>query len=124
MEALRAEALALFRAPNVSLHQKLDALAELAVPAPTVQGSLAVLIGSGLIVTQPSGWVLIMALLLLGPSRIGVLAALAIVRRKQVTQDLLAFGSLPFYSAWRMVVAMKSILPRSSKRSWIRTERN
>ena len=113
-------ALALVHSRRVSLHQKLDAVAELSAPGPVVHLGVATL-GAGLAFLLGSTW--IAALLLATLLRPFAYTMLALRVQADPVKALAAFAFLPIYALWRVGAAVGA-LRMLGDQPWVRTERH
>lgn len=108
---------------KISLHQKLDAMAELTAVGPAVHfGFVLVLAAITYFVGLPGrGW--LVAVLLLSVVRLIVYAMLAVRIDPEPVRALLAFGYLPFYTVWRLGLQVAAFGMLGDSR-WVRTRRH
>jgi 1,2-diacylglycerol 3-beta-glucosyltransferase len=125
MRVLREWGGRILRSSRVSLLQKLDTLTELAGLSPVLHltAALFVIAAAALVPgssTMASVVITLAAISLAAP----VLTTLAvIVRHPQPWSTMAAFARLPFYAAWRIVVAARTLLlPRDLE--WRKTDRH
>ena len=113
----------LIRSGAITLHQKLDTIAELSAPGPVVHLGLALLL-AGLAVAlhlPASDWVV--ALLFAGVARHVLYTLAAMTRQPRPIRSALAFTVLPLYGLWRLGVEVGA-LGMLGDRPWVRTERH
>ena len=113
----------LLRSKHLSIHQKLDALAELAAPGPALHLGLVLLLGfAGVALHPPVGGVLVAALgaSLVRPA-VYTLAALAV--DPEPGRAVRAFAFLPIYALWRIGTAARA-LRAVGDAPWVRTQRH
>jgi hypothetical protein len=118
------EAGAILRSRKASVHQKLDAMAELTALGPAVHAGVVLLLLS--VVYLWPGFEarpFVAALLLAGVARIGMYTALAIHTDPSPWRQLRSFLHLPIYTAWRLVVQLKALNMVGDK-PWVRTDRH
>lgn len=111
-------------ASNLRWHQRLDAIAELADPGPALHASVALLlvVGSCSILPSHFAWYLVLiAAFSLSHYALGL--ALVLQDHPRPLGSLAALGMLPFYMAWRLVVAIWTLLTASDA-TWRKTERH
>lgn len=112
------------RSSSISLHQKLDSIAELTVPPPALHFFIAMVVGMTAIILLPFPF---------GPA-IGVLViaslaslvtqtAVVIMRHPNPGATLMAFALFPLYIAWRLVTALRTMLTLGDQ-TWRKTNRN
>jgi cellulose synthase/poly-beta-1,6-N-acetylglucosamine synthase-like glycosyltransferase len=122
--ALRRYTPLLLRSDRIGWLQKLDAIFELGLPGPVVTASLAVVLaGLGLLLL--GGWMgWLIAAIALGSQLPLVSATVAVtLRHPHPGRVLSALARLPVYAAWRIGVAVGTLLGVANKR-WTRTQRN
>lgn len=113
----------LFRSPNIGWRQKLDALVEIALPAPVLHLVVATAVIAAALVGvrgRLGWWIALLALASL--SAIFVNTVTAICRHPQPWRTLSAFAMLPLYVAWRVVVISRTLATVRDK-TWQRTSR-
>lgn len=123
LHVLRESFLPLVNSSGIGVLQKLDALLELALPSPVLRLAIAAVAGlTGLVLGGPAGMILLAgAVLFVLPDVVAITSAL--VRHPQPMKTLGAMVMLPAYAAWRIGVALTSmVMPRDS--TWRKTERN
>jgi 1,2-diacylglycerol 3-beta-glucosyltransferase len=113
----------ILRSDAIGGRQKLDALAELAVPGPILHATLAggaalLLLGAPGTLTTIVGTLFALSLL---PLFVRTLIAWA--RHPQPWGIAVAFAGLPVYAVWRLVIAVLSIAT-GRKRVWLRSPRH
>jgi len=114
----------LLRSNKISLHQKLDAIAELSNPGPVLYGLLAAgtAVASLLLVNGTVGFAMAgAALVALGP--LTWMTALSIQRQEDPRAALFALIRLPVYGGWRLLTAITTVETWRSGR-WEKTTRN
>lgn len=114
----------LLRSPNIGWHQKIDALAEVALPAPVLHllaaGASAVV--AVVVVRGELGrWIAITAVASLSAIAITTMAAIA--RHPQPWRTILSFFMLPLYTVWRLRVILATFGSLGDT-SWRRTARS
>ena len=114
----------ILRSPHIGLRQKLDALVELALPAPVLHivAVAAVAAAAVVVVGGASGW-LIAALALASLAGIVLTTITAIVKHPQPWRTASSFLMLPVYAAWRLVVLLATVSTLRDRR-WRRTARD
>lgn len=107
---------------QASVHQKLDALAELMSPGPALHLGLVVAVWAvaWLIGALGGPWVLALTASLLRPA---VYAGIGIARDSHPLRAIRAFAFLPLYAGWRLISAVGALVTASSL-EWERTERH
>jgi hypothetical protein len=108
---------------QITLRQKLDAVAELAAPGPALHLGLVLLLSSLAIVLRlPAAPALA---LMLGASlfRHAAYAAVALARQSDPYRAIRAFAFLPAYTLWRIGAAVQALRMVGDK-PWVRTERH
>ena len=107
---------------HASLHQKLDALAELISPGPALHLGLVVAVWAVAWLTGALGgpWVLVLTASLVRPA---VYAGIGIVRDAHPLRAIRAFAFLPLYAGWRLISAFGALVTASGL-EWERTERH
>jgi hypothetical protein len=112
----------LFRSRVIGWHQKLDVIAELAVPGPAIQAGVCVALGAALLATQaPLAGALAAALgvTLLRPASYAVIG---LCLDPEPVRAAAAFAFLPVYAVWRCAMVVRSLaLLRGGP--WVRTAR-
>lgn len=114
---------AILRNPGISLHQRLDALAEMTALGPAAQLALTVLLaGLALLLPRPVGpW---LALFVLGAlARTALYTVIAVVRGPDRVRTVMAFLYLPIYAVWRAGIQLTS-LTKLGGSPWLRTARH
>jgi cellulose synthase/poly-beta-1,6-N-acetylglucosamine synthase-like glycosyltransferase len=113
----------LLSSPRLSLHQRLDALAELSAPGPAVQLGMAfTLIALASLLKLPgAAW--LTAVLLIPIVRIGSYTIAAILMDGEPLRAALSFVYLPVYTIWRMAIQIRSLMITGDS-AWVRTERH
>jgi 1,2-diacylglycerol 3-beta-glucosyltransferase len=114
---------AILRSPNLSLPQKLDAVAELTFPGPAVHLGIAGLLAAIAWLAGPPLGALAAAVVLASLIRPVLYTALAIAKDESPARAIAAFAYLPVYTAWRIGPALRSIVASRLTR-WVRTERH
>ncbi len=111
------------RSRAIGLHQKLDALAELAAPGPAVHLGLVMLLGGlALAAPLPAGAILAGGLVT-SLARPVTYALVGLATDPEPLRALAAFAFLPIYTIWRMRAAAGALWMLGD-RPWIRTERH
>ena len=112
---------AIVSSPYIGVRQKLDAVAELTSLGPVVHTALVVLL---LAVTPflPFG-VWLAGALGFGAVRNLLYAALGVTVDPEPKRAAVAFGFLPVYALWRLVIQVKTLANLGDK-PWIRTARH
>lgn len=120
---LREWAPRLLRSPDIGWRQKLDALVELALPAPVLHllAALAVVVAALASVRGTLGW-WIAALAIASLSAIVVNTFIAIGRHPQPWRTAASFIMLPVYAGWRLVVMLGTLVTVRDT-TWRRTSR-
>jgi len=113
----------LLRSGDVTLRQKLDAVAELSTPGPALHLGIALLLTalavSGGVPGAPIlAWVLCASLI-----RPIVYTIAALVVQPDPWRTITAFAFLPVYTAWRLGAAVRALRMVGDK-PWIRTQRH
>jgi len=103
--------------------QKLDALAELSGVGPVVHLGVTLVAVSVTAVVQPPGAAWIALALAASLIRPGVHTVLAVATDPRPLRALLAFGYLPFYTIWRLGVAVAA-LGMVGDKPWVKTGRH
>jgi 1,2-diacylglycerol 3-beta-glucosyltransferase len=124
LDALRRVGPALIASRKISWHQKLDTLAELAVPGPAVHLGVAAMSALLLFLTAAPASAVLVTLLAVSLARPFLYAVVGIAVLPDRARTLASFTYLPVYTCWRLVVAAGSVWPvRSRERPWVRTAR-
>lgn len=120
---LLTRAPAMVRSRTIGLLQKLDGVAELLAPGPTVALVVAVAVAAGALASSvpAAGW--IAALAALSVARMGVYTLLGLSRVDEPGKAAAAFLILPFYAVWRLGVQF-SALVTMVRGTWVRTARH
>jgi 1,2-diacylglycerol 3-beta-glucosyltransferase len=114
---------ALIASRRIGLHQKLDAIGELCSPGPAVHLAAATLFAALLWLTHAPGSALICATLALSLVRPVAYAVIGVWIDPEPLRAIRSLASLPFYAAWRIVVALGGLrLLRDGP--WVRTARS
>jgi cellulose synthase/poly-beta-1,6-N-acetylglucosamine synthase-like glycosyltransferase len=113
----------LLRSKKISLHQKLDVIAELSAIGPAVHlAVVTTLVIALLLLPIPgAGWIALG--LLVSLTRLVVYTTAAIWIDPKPAQALRAFAFLPFYAGWRLWLQF-SALRMLGNQPWVRTERH
>jgi 1,2-diacylglycerol 3-beta-glucosyltransferase len=121
---LMREAGAILRSRKASVHQKVDAMAELTALGPAVHAGVVVLL-LAFIYLWPGfeARPLVAAVLLAGVARIGIYTVLAIRSDPSPWRQLRSFLHLPIYTGWRLVVQLRA-LNMVGEKPWVRTDRH
>lgn len=110
---------------RVSMLQKLDTLTELAGLSPVLHLAVAIMV-IAMAVLVPGDSMLARVVIGLAAASLAapvVTTVAVIVRHPQPWKTLAAFGRLPLYAAWRIVVALRTLLlPRDLE--WRKTDRH
>ncbi|HEX7939335.1 MAG TPA: glycosyltransferase family 2 protein [Gemmatimonadaceae bacterium] len=122
LDALRRVGPELIRSNRIGWLQKLDTLAELAVPGPAVHLGVAVVLGAVVAGSAAPGAAAIIAALVLSLTRPAVYAVIGVVCVPDRLRSIASFTYLPIYAGWRLVIAATSVLPLRP-RLWVRTAR-
>lgn len=120
--ALRELGPAVLRSSRIGWHQKLDAIAELVALGPAVQFALCVGIAGVVSISGAPGARLCSVALALSLVRPGAYAVVGLWHDRAPLRAAGAFAYLPVYAAWRLIIAMRSMIPFQN-REWVRTER-
>jgi len=112
----------ILRSRSITWHQKIDTIAELAVPGPAVQLGVVALCLAAVALANPPASSALVAGLLLTLARPVAYAIIGVRAVPDPARTLAAFTFLPVYTCWRLGVAVASILP-ARHRPWIRTAR-
>jgi 1,2-diacylglycerol 3-beta-glucosyltransferase len=122
LDALRRVGPSIVASRAIGVHQKLDAIAELAVPGPAVHLGVVTIVAVLLVLFEtPASGVLLAAL----GATLARPVAYAIVGLTHMARPLRALASftfLPVYTCWRIGVAAATVWP-AGQRPWIRTAR-
>jgi cellulose synthase/poly-beta-1,6-N-acetylglucosamine synthase-like glycosyltransferase len=110
--------------PRLSLHQKVDLVAELSSQGPVLQAVFG-MCGLVLATLLTSGPVRVGLVMLFGApmAQQALYTSLSLVRHPRRAQALRAFGRLPFYVAWRSVLGFR-VLFRRPAAVWAKTARH
>jgi len=120
---LREWAPRLLRSRAIGWRQKLDALVELALPAPVLHLLVtAATIAIALLGVRGFPGLWIAALAAVSLSGIVITTIVALAHHPQPWKTLASFFMLPVYAAWRLVVIMRTVMTVRDKR-WHRTGR-
>jgi cellulose synthase/poly-beta-1,6-N-acetylglucosamine synthase-like glycosyltransferase len=123
IRVIREWAVPLIRSPRISWHQKLDAFVELGLASPVLNLVAAIAVAVVAIVGIPNAlgaWIAGFAVASL--SGIAITTIMAVLRHPQPWRTLSSFFMLPTYAAWRIVVAIGTLLTlRDTK--WRKTAR-
>jgi cellulose synthase/poly-beta-1,6-N-acetylglucosamine synthase-like glycosyltransferase len=107
----------------ISLHQKVDIIAELTALPPVLHLTLAMLVGiAGLLVTPAPYGALIGILALTSVGSLAAQAAISIARHPDPRATIMAFVFLPCYVVWRLVTAGRTLLTLDDH-TWRKTAR-
>ncbi len=109
---------------RIGVHQKLDAVAELAVPGPALHLALSVALGGVVLVLHPPGAPALLALLGAGLVRPAAYAAAALLVDPEPWRAALAFAHLPAYALWRLGNAARALPMVGGNAPWVRTARH
>jgi len=114
---------ALLTSARIGWHQKLDAIAELCSPGPAVHLAAAALISATLWMAHAPGAAAIGGLLAASLLRPVAYAVIGVWIDPQPLRAVASLASLPFYAAWRLIVALGGLrLLRDGP--WVRTARS
>jgi cellulose synthase/poly-beta-1,6-N-acetylglucosamine synthase-like glycosyltransferase len=108
---------------DISLRQKLDAVAELSAPGPALHLGLALLMGAGCVVLQPPATGMLLAGLAASLLRPLTYTLAALVVDPDPPRAILAFAFLPIYALWRIGTAARA-LRAVGNAPWVRTQRH
>jgi 1,2-diacylglycerol 3-beta-glucosyltransferase len=123
LSALATLGPALLTSPRISLHQKLDAIGELCSPGPAVHLAAAALISAALWMVHAPGAAVICAVFAASLVRPVAYAVIGVSLDPEPLRAIGSLASLPFYAAWRIVVAFGGLrLLRDGP--WVRTARS
>ncbi len=113
----------LVRSPNIGWRQKLDALVELALPAPVLHllAASAVVVAALVGVRGTLGWS-VASLAVASLSAIAVNTLIAIGRHPEPWRTAASFIMLPVYAGWRLVVMLGTLVTVRDT-TWRRTSR-
>jgi 1,2-diacylglycerol 3-beta-glucosyltransferase len=123
IRVIREWAVRLIRSPRISWHQKLDAFVELGLASPVLNLVAAIAVAIVAIVGIPNAlgvWIAGFAAASL--SGITITTILAVLRHPQPWRTLSSFFMLPAYAAWRIVVAIGTLLTLRDT-TWRKTAR-
>lgn len=120
---LRREGPAILGSDRIDWHQKLDAIAELAVPGPAVHLGVAVTLGVLVTLGGAPGEAVLLSALGASLLRPALYAVVGLRQDANPVRALVSFTFLPVYTCWRLVVAAASVWP-ARQRPWIRTARD
>jgi 1,2-diacylglycerol 3-beta-glucosyltransferase len=122
LAALKRVGPQLLRSDRVDWLQKVDTIAELAVPGPAVHLGVVAVCTLLMAVTATPAAPLLTAALLLSLGRPVVYALVGIAVLPNRLRTVASFTYLPIYTCWRLVVAVAGVLP-ARERPWVRTAR-
>ena len=114
----------ILRARRLSLHQRLDLLAELASQGPVVQVSAGLMGAAATFLLPTAGRTALLVMYLAPIVQHGLYSTLSLLRHPQRTKVLLALARLPLYAAWRLGLAVALIIYKNLRTSWIQTARH
>lgn len=107
---------------RIGWHQKLDAISELSSPGPIVHLSLVAVSVTAIVLLNAPGWTGVAALLAASLLRPVAYALIGVWLDPEPSRAVASLLTLPFYAAWRLIVAMKGLrLLRGGE--WVRTAR-
>jgi cellulose synthase/poly-beta-1,6-N-acetylglucosamine synthase-like glycosyltransferase len=109
---------------NVSLHQRLDIIAELTALGPAAQLGIAALAEALTLVVRPPGWPWLAGALVIPVARVALYTTIAVARGPEPLRSALAFAYLPFYTIWRLIVQIGSLRAVGGGSAWVRTARH
>jgi cellulose synthase/poly-beta-1,6-N-acetylglucosamine synthase-like glycosyltransferase len=113
----------IIRSPRIGWHQKLDMFVELGLSSPVLHLIIAFTVAAAALFALPgvSGrWIAFLALA--SVSGLAVTTIVAIVRHPQPWRTISSFFMLPAYAAWRIIVAVSTLLTLRDT-TWRRTAR-
>ena len=113
----------MLRSANIEWRQKLDAIVELALPAPVIHllaAAASIAAALALVQGQPGWWIAGFAAASM--SGIFVTTIVAIRNHPQRWRTLASFFMLPVYAFWRLAVAVRTVATVRDTR-WHRTGR-
>ena len=113
----------IIRSPRMSWHQKLDMFVELGLASPVLHLMLALAVAVTAFLSLPGAmgaWIALIAVASL--SGLAVTTIVAIARHPQPWRTLFSFVMLPAYAAWRVVVALGTLITLRDL-TWRRTTR-
>jgi cellulose synthase/poly-beta-1,6-N-acetylglucosamine synthase-like glycosyltransferase len=111
------------RSRAIGWHQKLDTIAELAVPGPAFQaGVCGGLAGALLLIDAPAGG-LLAGLLMATLIRPAAYAVIGVRLDPEPKKAAASFAFLPVYAVWRCMVAVRSMSLLFGSGPWVRTSR-
>ena len=108
---------------SISLHQKLDIIAELTALPPVLHLSIAMLVSMAAVALIPAPYGAIIGILTI--TSVGSLVAqatISIARHPNPGATIMAFAFLPFYIVWRLVTAARTLLTLTDQ-AWQKTAR-
>ena len=108
---------------SISVHQKLDVIAELTALPPVLHLTVAILVSLVSLLVTPAPYGLLIGVLAF--ASIGSLAAqasISIARHPQPSVIILAFAYLPAYVLWRLVAAGRTLVSLQDQ-TWRKTAR-
>lgn len=109
---------------NVSLHQRLDIIAELTALGPAAQLGVAALAEGVALLVRPPGWPWLAVALAIPVARVALYTTIAVARGPEPLRSALAFAYLPFYTIWRLIVQIGSLRSVGGGSAWVRTARH
>lgn len=108
---------------GIRMHERLDAVGELASPGPALHLGIVLVLGTVALLLHPAGAGLLVAALAASVVRPAVYTSIALVAEPNPAQALRAFAFLPIYVLWRIGNAARAVrLLRNGP--WIRTQRH
>jgi cellulose synthase/poly-beta-1,6-N-acetylglucosamine synthase-like glycosyltransferase len=123
IRVIREWAVRLIRSPRISWHQKLDAFVELGLASPVLNLVAAIAVAIVAILGMPNAlgvWIAGFAAASL--CGIAITTILAVLRHPQPWRTLSSFFMLPAYAAWRIAVAIGTLLTLRDT-TWRKTAR-
>lgn len=124
LNVLSTRTLSAVLSPRLGLHQRLDIAAELTALGPTVTLALALSLAAvAWFLDMPAARWLTLAMIV-PVARLCLYAVIAIARfDPSPWRTVAAFGFLPFYTLWRLVVQLRAMANVRSS-NWVRTDRH
>ena len=120
---LRQHIVRILGSRRIGLHQKLDVLSEIASPGPVVYGTVAVVMVGLLAILPLPGRLGLMLLFGSAAVYMGLWTVGTWIRQPNRAVLAGAFVRLPFYAAWRLALAARSIMTGRGRR-WERSPRD
>ncbi len=124
LSVLRSHVLPILASARIDVHQKLDAIAELAVPGPALHLALGAALGAAALALRMPGTPVLLALLGAGLVRPAVYASAALLVDPEPGRAALAFAHLPGYALWRLGNAARALPMVGGNAPWVRTARH